>query len=199
MAPVAARRPWTAQPRPAARRAIIRKTPAGAGAGKLTGAACAGQSAELFFGPDSDKREKPTERAKRTAAAIAVCASCPLRTRTTCLEQAQARGERFGVWGGVDFEASKRKPARPRRSASKPTRGVQAMNTAMRLGKLRGEHGSLRAVARAAELSPETARFYLTLLELTPDSQDSVRSGELTPAHAVAAIRSARRNRERAS
>ena len=54
-------------------------------------------------------------------------------------------------------------------------------------------------VAQAAGLSAETARFYLTLLDLDPGSQDRVRSGELTASSAVAAVRRARRARARAS
>jgi WhiB family redox-sensing transcriptional regulator len=189
MAPVTARRPWATEtrrgPGGVPGRALIR-TPA-AGAPVLRDAACIGQDPALFF-PDTDAD---------AARAKAVCATCPALTRAICLERAEARGERFGVWGGVDFEEKARR-RRQARSGVLP-RGVQAMATAGRLGELRAAHGSLRAVAQAAGLSSETARFYLTLLDLDPCSQDRVRSGEITPSAAVAAVRSARRARERAS
>jgi hypothetical protein len=153
----------------------------------LPGAACAGEPTGLFF-PDDEAG---------AAAALAVCATCPVRTRTACLLAAQARGERSGVWGGVDFEAGKRKPGRP--AGGTELRGVQALKTAARLGKLRAEHGTLRATAAAAFLSPATARRYLSLLNLDDGSRELVRSGQVTPAAAVAAMRSARRDRERAS
>jgi Transcription factor WhiB len=190
MAPVTARRPWPTTetrrgPGGVPGRALIRtaKTPAP----RLPDAACAGQSTDFF--PDTDAG---------VAAAKAVCATCPVRTRTTCLEGAQARGERFGVWGGVDFEDGNRKPARSPQTGKLP-RGVQALKTAAQLGELRGQHRTLRAVAEAAGLSSETARFYLTLLDLDPDSQERVRSGEITPSDAVAAVRAGRRSRAVAS
>ena len=200
MAAVAARRPWATESprRPAVvsgrgpggvpGRAMIRKPSAGIPV--LRDAACIGQDPALFF-PETDAV---------SARARAVCATCPALTRAICLERAEARGERFGVWGGVDFEekARKRRKARSPRAGELP-RGVQAMMTAGRLGELRAAHGTLRATARAAGLSSETARFYLTLLDLDPGSQDRVRSGEITPSDAVAAVRSARRGRERAS
>jgi hypothetical protein len=188
MAPVTARRPWLATearrgPGNVPGRALIRtgKTPMP----YLPDAACAGQPSDMFF-PDTDTD---------ATAAKAVCATCPVRARTACLEGAQARGERFGVWGGIDFGAGNRERDRAPQ-ASKLPRGVQAMKTAAQLGELRTKHATLRAVAQAAGLSPETARFYLTLLDL---DHDRIRSGEISPSNAVAAVRSARRNRMLAS
>ena len=190
MATITARLPWLAtERRPAPRRAS-----SGPSAGpsavtpSLPGAACAGKPTDIFF-PETDAD---------SAAALAVCATCPARTRATCLETAEARGERFGVWGGVDFEVRDRKRARSPQTGALP-RGVQAMTTARKLGKLRTEHRTLRALAAAADLSPETARFYLDLLDLDAAGQELVRSGDVTPSDAVAAVRSGRRSRARAS
>jgi hypothetical protein len=192
MAPVTARRPWLGTetrrgPGNVPGRALIRtaKTPTP----RLPDAACAGQPTEMFF-PDTDAD---------SAAARAVCATCPLRTRAACLEAAEGRRERFGVWGGVDFETrGGRKRVRSPQTGKLP-RGVQALKTAARLGELRGEHRTLRALAAATDLSPETARFYLDLLDLDADSRELVRSGEVTPSDAVAAVRAGRRSRAAAS
>jgi WhiB family redox-sensing transcriptional regulator len=51
-------------------------------------AACRGMDPDLFF----------PERGHSTAEAKAVCGSCPVRD--TCLDEALARSERFGIWGG---------------------------------------------------------------------------------------------------
>ena len=72
--------------------------------------ACAGSDPELFFPSDDDA----------LAAAVAVCAACPLRA--TCLELAAARSE-SGVWGGVllqDGRPLDRLPVRgrPRKTAA---------------------------------------------------------------------------------
>jgi hypothetical protein len=191
MAPVTARRPWLATetrrgPGNVPGRALFR-TPK-VEMPRLPDAACAGKPTDIFF-PDTDAD---------SIAARAVCATCPLRTRTACFQAAEARGERFGVWGGVDFEAGQRRPASSPHTGKLP-RGVQALKTAGWLSELRGEHHTLRALAKAAGLSPETARFYLDLLTLTPGSRELVRSGTVTPTDAVAAVRSARRSRELAS
>jgi hypothetical protein len=191
MTAIAARRPLLADdsrrgPGAVPGRALLRMPTVGTPV--LPAAACAGQPTEMFF----------PETKAATAAALAVCATCPLRTRTACLEAAQARNERFGVWGGVAFEAPRRSHARSPHTGKLP-RGVQALKTADQLGELLGEHRTLRAVAAAAGLSAETARFYLTLLDLDESSRERVRSGKVTPSDAVAAVRGARRGRERAS
>jgi WhiB family redox-sensing transcriptional regulator len=62
-------------------------------------AACRTADPELFFGPDG---EGTAERRRRVPKAQAVCFTCPIRVR--CLEIAEANRERFGVWGGVDFQ-----------------------------------------------------------------------------------------------
>lgn len=67
---------------------------------------------DLFFGSVAERR-----------VAIALCATCPLNLK--CFEVAIAHGERWGVWGGIDFTRDqaaadadmfpKRKPGRPRK------------------------------------------------------------------------------------
>ncbi|KQY60739.1 hypothetical protein ASD11_09640 [Aeromicrobium sp. Root495] len=75
--------------------------------------ACAGSDPELFFPADDTA----------LAAAVAVCAACPLRS--TCLSLATARSE-SGVWGGVLLESGRpldRVPVRGRPS-KKPARAA---------------------------------------------------------------------------
>ncbi|MGL4177518.1 MAG: WhiB family transcriptional regulator [Dermatophilaceae bacterium] len=52
-------------------------------------ALCAQVDPELFFPEDGGSARE----------ALAVCLRCPVRAQ--CLEAALARGERFGVWGGM--------------------------------------------------------------------------------------------------
>jgi len=66
------------------------------------GPACAGADPGLFFGPE---HESPQARAQRTAKAQGYCSACPVRT--ACLDSARARGERWGIWGGIDLEAER--------------------------------------------------------------------------------------------
>ena len=68
-------------------------------------AACRGHDVRVFY-PDSEKG---------SAAALRVCASCPVRA--ACLEHALAAGERHGVWGGKT-EDERRAIRRQRREAS---------------------------------------------------------------------------------
>ena len=65
------------------------------------GPACAAADPDLFF-------PLPGES---TAPARAICASCPVRA--ACLERARARGERYGIWGGVDLSAEARTARQP--------------------------------------------------------------------------------------
>ena len=60
------------------------------------GPACRGSDPDLFF-------PLPRESADP---AKAICAACAVRAE--CLALAQARGERFGIWGGVDLGAEAR-------------------------------------------------------------------------------------------
>jgi hypothetical protein len=64
----------------------------------LPGAACRNPAVDpdIFF-PDGYSAGTAAE-----AEAIAICAGCP--ARTACLATAVANGERYGIWGGVNFE-----------------------------------------------------------------------------------------------
>lgn len=73
-----------------------------ASAADLPGAACRTASPDLFFGPDG---EHWRARQRRSAAARAVCARCPVRA--ACFARAAANAEKWGVWGGVDFEVTR--------------------------------------------------------------------------------------------
>ena len=57
------------------------------------GPACCGADPDLFF-------PLPRESADP---AKAICAGCAVRAE--CLALARARGEQFGIWGGVDLGA----------------------------------------------------------------------------------------------
>lgn len=54
--------------------------------------ACRDLGPDLFFSDDLDD----------VIAAKRVCLTCPVRT--DCLDEAVARGERYGIWGGHLFE-----------------------------------------------------------------------------------------------
>ena len=56
-------------------------------------AACVGIDPELWFATDRDSYERDQ--------AIRICGTCDVRTE--CLKLARKRRERFGIWGGVDF------------------------------------------------------------------------------------------------
>lgn len=61
-------------------------------------AACRGVDPEIFFpGPDEEHR---------VAAALSVCASCPVRPR--CLAFALSREQRYGIWGGLTEKQRRR-------------------------------------------------------------------------------------------
>ena len=60
------------------------------------GPACAGADPDLFF-PLPWQSADPAK---------AICGRCPVRAG--CLARARARGERYGIWGGVDLGAEAR-------------------------------------------------------------------------------------------
>ena len=70
-------------------------------------AACAGTTAELFFGPDGETAQ---EREIREAKAAAVCAACPVRAN--CLDYALRNSIRHGIWGGLNGEERARERRR---------------------------------------------------------------------------------------
>ena len=74
-----------------------------ASAADLGGAACRAADPELFFPPDD---ERPADRETRVAQAVAVCHGCPVQA--ACYAAAVANGERWGIWGGVDFTQFRR-------------------------------------------------------------------------------------------
>lgn len=80
----------------AARRARGREPFAGALA--LPGAACRAADPDLFFPDRGD--------AAAEAAAVAICAGCPVRV--ACYARAVRNGERFGIWGGINLEDAPR-------------------------------------------------------------------------------------------
>ncbi len=57
---------------------------------------CRGVDSELFFHPEG---ERGPRRARREAAAKAVCASCPVLA--LCRSHALASREPYGIWGGL--------------------------------------------------------------------------------------------------
>jgi WhiB family redox-sensing transcriptional regulator len=59
---------------------------------------------DLFFSSDPDD----------IAQAQRICASCPVRAE--CASFAEANGEMFGVWAGVDRSALSRRRPSPRRT-----------------------------------------------------------------------------------
>lgn len=75
-----------------------------------THAACRGLDPAIFFSPDDDA----------SGVARAVCSICPVRSE--CLTEAMARGEVYGVWGGLrerDRRQERRPVARPRRTVAR--------------------------------------------------------------------------------
>ena len=56
-------------------------------------AACVGIDPELWFDTDRDSYER--------SQAIKICGTCDVKAQ--CLKVARKRRERFGIWGGVDF------------------------------------------------------------------------------------------------
>ena len=64
--------------------------------GLADGPACWGADPDLFF-PLPNESADPAK---------AICAACAVRAE--CLALAQARGEQFGIWGGVDLGAEVR-------------------------------------------------------------------------------------------
>ncbi|GAA1765792.1 WhiB family transcriptional regulator [Streptomonospora arabica] len=62
-------------------------------------AGCAGESLELFFGPDG---ERQPEREQREAKAKEICQACPVRP--ACADYAIAANQKHGTWGGYTPE-----------------------------------------------------------------------------------------------
>lgn len=62
-------------------------------------AACSGMDVNIFY-PEQGAGMPQTKRAK------AICARCPVRIE--CLNDALARNERYGVWGGMSERERRR-------------------------------------------------------------------------------------------
>lgn len=77
----------------AARRARMRAPVPRPAAIALPGAACRTADPDLFFPDPGDTGAE--------AQALAVCAGCPVRAQ--CYARAVENGERWGIWGGVNF------------------------------------------------------------------------------------------------
>ena len=77
----------------AARRARMRAPVPQPAAIALPGAACRTADPALFFPEPGDTGAE--------AQALAVCAGCPVRAQ--CYARAVENGERWGIWGGVNF------------------------------------------------------------------------------------------------
>jgi WhiB family transcriptional regulator, redox-sensing transcriptional regulator len=60
-------------------------------------AACRGEDATLFFGPNHAETKR--EREQREAIAKEICAACPVVL--PCRDHALRHGEVYGVWGGL--------------------------------------------------------------------------------------------------
>ena len=77
----------------AARRARMRAPVPQPAATTLPGAACRTADPALFFPEPGDTGAE--------AQALAICAGCPVRAQ--CHARAVQNGERWGIWGGVNF------------------------------------------------------------------------------------------------
>jgi WhiB family redox-sensing transcriptional regulator len=62
-------------------------------------ALCRAWDADLFCVPDG---VSPSRKRAQETKAKGICQTCPVRER--CLDEAMARGEQYGVWGGLDAE-----------------------------------------------------------------------------------------------
>jgi WhiB family redox-sensing transcriptional regulator len=74
----------------------------------MDAAACRGAT-RFFFGPNG---ERPEARARRERVALAMCATCPVRS--PCGELAELIGERHGIWAGETEQDRYRRQRRQR-------------------------------------------------------------------------------------
>jgi WhiB family redox-sensing transcriptional regulator len=86
-----------------------------AAAGWRDDAACRGEDPALFFPADD---ESEPGRLAREASAKAVCADCAVRS--ACLDFAQTRPARHGLWGGLSEDERAAERRRRQRAARKP-------------------------------------------------------------------------------
>ena len=67
-----------------------------------------GDRPDLFFPPDSDKREDLLDKQLRVLQAKAICDTCP--AKQTCRAHAFEKREWYGIWGGLDMEEMRKAP-----------------------------------------------------------------------------------------
>ncbi|WP_307804648.1 WhiB family transcriptional regulator [Streptomyces sp. VRA16 Mangrove soil] len=75
-------------------------------------AACRGMNSATFFSPTG---ERGRARREREEGARRICGRCDVAD--VCAATALARGETYGVWGGLSYD-ERRDRARPRASAA---------------------------------------------------------------------------------
>ena len=80
--------------RPPTRRRTAFERPAEDDRGWRTRGSCTEHDPELWFSP------LPAQRVE----AVTVCEGCPVRVQ--CLSWARETDQRFGIWGGIDFEVA---------------------------------------------------------------------------------------------
>ena len=80
----------------------------------MSDALCANEPPDFWFPPLPKNREKGEleQYAEAVQVAQGICADCPVRDE--CFADAYNRGERHGIWGGVDFYVSERNQKRER-------------------------------------------------------------------------------------
>lgn len=107
----------TAVSNPDTYRLAVRNLPAEAGefyAWQNLAACRGGKVAELFFAADY---EQGAAKARREAAAVQICAACPVRQ--ACLDHALSFPEPAGVWGGLTEDKRNTDRRRAKRAQDK--------------------------------------------------------------------------------
>jgi len=118
-------------------------------------AACRTKSPELFY---------PTNR-RKTAAARAICAACPVRQ--ACLDHAIANREPEGIWGGMDEVEREREHRRRRywaRRAGQPVRPNPEKIILDHLGTFGAWNGTITALAAELGLARDTVSKHVNRL-----------------------------------
>lgn len=128
--------------------------------------ACREADETLFFHPDG---ESGGMKEKRISAAKDVCATCPVLAQ--CRDYALAKGEAFGIWGGMSEDERAAILAGQSAGSSRwlhvepfrfpPTKVERVLEPETVLGhlnKLTDAGFSPTAVARVASVAPDTVR-----------------------------------------
>jgi WhiB family redox-sensing transcriptional regulator len=85
--------------------------------------ACTGVDTNLFFEPEAPRLGRVNQRLKtqREDAAKRICAGCPVAAQ--CLAWAEATGQAYGIWGGLNaLERAARRAAARRTQHRRTTR-----------------------------------------------------------------------------